>query len=99
MDAKLVAKFLCNAAIMGYNRTVIYLYQQYPKTYKEIKHTNKILIWDKMLSHTRMGVPYDSEYTYAYGTSHSRMGQYTHMGQNCYVKLNCRMTNLSVSFL
>ena len=35
-----------------------------------------ILIWD---AHTRMGhniVPY------AYGISHTRMGQYTHMGQN-----------------
>ena len=33
-----------------------------------------ILVWDKMLSHTRMGVPY--EYT--------RMGQHTHIGQNSY---------------
>ena len=37
-----------------------------------------ILIWD---AHTRMRhniVPY------AYGISHTRMGQYTHMGQNTY---------------
>ena len=27
--------------------------------------------WDKMLSHTRMGVPY--EYSYSYGTSHTRI--------------------------
>ena len=29
------------------------------KTCKEIKHANEILIvWDKMLSYTRMGIPY-----------------------------------------
>ena len=48
---------------------------QYPKTCKEIKHTNKILIWDKMLSHTRMGVPYE----------------YTHMGRPICVWDNIRI--------
>ena len=37
-------------------------------TRKEIKHANKIIILDKMLSHKRMGVPY--EYTHM-GTSHA----------------------------
>ena len=31
------------------------------KTCKEIKHANEILIWDKMLSYTHIGIPY--EYT------------------------------------
>ena len=35
-----------------------------------------------MLSHTRMGVPY--EYTHMGRPMHTRMGQYTHMGQNRY---------------
>ena len=35
-----------------------------------------ILIWD---AHTRMG---HNIGPYAYGISHTRMGQYTHMGQN-----------------
>ena len=39
-----------------------------------------ILIWD---AHTRMGQYYMS-HAHAYGTSHTCMGRYTHMGQNSY---------------
>ena len=38
-----------------------------------------------MLSHTRMGVPY--EYTHM-GHPIIRMGRYTHMGQNSYYIIN-----------
>ena len=47
-----------------------------------------ILIWD---AHTRMGhniVPY------AYGTSHTRMGQYTHMGQNTAIYNHVQTTEI-----
>ena len=53
---------------------------QYPKTCKEIKHANKILIWDKMLSHTCMGVPY----------------KYTHMGRPIRVWANIRIWDRTV---
>ena len=42
-----------------------------------------IRIWDIILAHTRTGYPIRVwDVPYAYGTSHTRMGQYTHMGQN-----------------
>ena len=40
-----------------------------------------------MLSHTRMGVPY--EYTHMGRPIYTRMGQYTHMGQNITMNKNC----------
>ena len=39
-----------------------------------------VRVWDNSVSHTRMHGP--PIWVYAYGTSHTRMGQNTHIGQN-----------------
>ena len=85
LDGCQVSSLLCSYS--GLIGTCSYLLicssMQYPKTCKEIKHANKILIWDKRLSYMCMGIPF--EYMDMGHPMHTRMGQYTHMGQNSFI--------------